>query len=124
MLKWLKRVVLGRSEREEAVAAALTLATYTIKELNKSLGLARADHEAKQHDAMLTIACLLASAGGPVTLSGDLVEAVDAGPLDVRSRRNEDGSFTVWLGEDDFVEDGLPAGVCASSQAEEFGPVS
>lgn len=100
---WVKRR-LRKSEREAHLAARLAQEAASnldraavIDGMARSIGFLEQQRQDVAYDAFVTIASLLTTAGGSMTVAAATIVAVKASAIDVAYKLNPDGSVTASL---------------------------
>jgi hypothetical protein len=107
MFKWFTDKVLAWAKTvqdKRDVADQLKLAMEALESchgqnlaLQEAFVVLKAKYESAREDALVTIACLLTAAGGPVTLSRDLIEVVRESSFNVKVDNDTSGNVIVKL---------------------------
>jgi hypothetical protein len=111
---WVKRR-LSKSEREMFLTTKLASESASSLEraaiidgMARSIGFLEQQRQDVAYDAFVTIASLLTTAGGSMTVAGATIAAVKASGIDVAYKLNPDGSVTASL-VDAAAAQGQPA---------------
>lgn len=80
---------------------ALEIMEKTNVGLNNAIGLLQKRNDETNRAGMVTIACLLTTAGGEVSVSPDLVAAIQATDINIKYNSTQEGGCTLTLVQGD-----------------------